>query len=379
MKQKNGMNASKKLLVIHRALAPYRIELLNVLSAAFDAHIYFEYASPIEQRFDASELAKRVHFRSEVLPPAPSLIGLKNYRPYATSLVRSLRPDAVLCSEFNLLTLMLAATCRLFSPATKLYVLCDDNEQMAESELRYGQGLKHRMLSYVDGVILCDSRATELYAARYATLDRERFVYFPILQDEKVLRPLYERAFSQGRKERDRLVPQGHRMMLYVGRLSEEKNLPALIGSLSRLPEDVHLVLVGDGPMLPTLIGRVGAAGLSERVTFVGKKEGSDLYAYYTQADCLVLPSTRECFGSVVNEALVSGVPVICSRIAGASCLISSQNGRVFDPMLPEDLTRACTDLLEGLPPFRGDSLRPSLMPYSFDEAIRPVLTLLDR
>ena len=87
------MNPPKRLLVIHRALAPYRIELLNTLSAAFDTHIYFEFASPIEQRFDAGELAKRVHFQSSVLPPAPKIPGLKNFRPYAASLVRSLRPD----------------------------------------------------------------------------------------------------------------------------------------------------------------------------------------------------------------------------------------------------------------------------------------------
>ena len=373
------MNPPKRLLVIHRALAPYRIELLNTLSAAFDTHIYFEFASPIEQRFDAGELAKRVHFQSSVLPPAPKIPGLKNFRPYAASLVRSLRPDVVLCSEFNLLTLTLTVASRLFSPKTKLYVLCDDNEQMAEAELHYGRGLKHRMLSYVEGVSLCDSRACDLYASRFATLDRERFVYLPIVQDEKVLRPLYEQVFGIGRDLRHALIPAGARMILYVGRLSEEKNLPALIDNLSTLPDDVHLVIVGDGPMQSALMNQVQATGHPERIIFAGKKEGAELYAYYTQADCLVLPSMRECFGSVVNEALIAGVPVVCSDIAGASCLVTESNGRTFSPMLPNALSQACNDLLGSIAPFCGDSLRPSLMPFTFERAIAPVLSLLSR
>lgn len=369
----------KKLLVFHRALAPYRIEFLNTLFTAFDTHLYFEFASPIEQPFDPNGLKERIKFRSGILPSAPNIIGLKNFRPYAISLVRGIEPDAILCSEFNLLTLSLSIACRIFSRKTKLYVLCDDNEQMAEAELRYGRGLKPYMLSKVDGVILCDQRACDIYASRFATLNRDRFVYFPILQDEKILRKLYEQAFSHGQELRRNIVPEHEKMMLYVGRLAEEKNLPALIKSFTEIPQDIHLVIVGDGPMQSVLTAQVKEANLSERITFVGKKEGAELHAYYTQADCLVLPSTRECFGSVVNEALIAGVPVICSSIAGASCLISDTNGRIFNPMQPGALTQACINLMREIQPFKGNTLRPSLMPYTFEEAIKPVLTLLDR
>ena len=87
----------------------------------------------------------------------------------------------------------------------------------------------------------------------------------------------------------------------------------------------------------------------------------------------------RECFGSVVNEALIAGVPVVCSDIAGASCLVTESNGRTFSPMLPNALSQACNDLLGSIAPFCGDSLRPSLMPFTFERAIASVLSLLSR
>ena len=45
------------------------------------------------------------------------------------------------------------------------------------------------------------------------------------------------------------------------------------------------------------------------------------------------LPSLSETFGAVVNEALIFGLPVFCSKYAGASSLIQSHNGVVFDPL----------------------------------------------
>ena len=69
-----------------------------------------------------------------------------------------------------------------------------------------------------------------------------------------------------------------------------------------------------------------------------GRYEGVALYGWYLCASGFVLPSTYEPFGAVVNEALIFGNKVFCSKYAGASYLIQSDNcGIVFDPLNEND------------------------------------------
>lgn len=75
--------------------------------------------------------------------------------------------------------------------------------------------------------------------------------------------------------------------------------------------------------------------------TLPWEKEGDDLYVWYKAADTLVLPSYREPFGAVVNEALLAGCKCVVSKNAGASCLINEGiNGYTFDPTSIDDLVR---------------------------------------
>ena len=64
-----------------------------------------------------------------------------------------------------------------------------------------------------------------------------------------------------------------------------------------------------------------------------GRFEGEEVHAWYLCASGFVLPSLSETFGAVVNEALIFGVKVFCSKYAGASSLIHSNNGVIFDPL----------------------------------------------
>jgi glycosyltransferase involved in cell wall biosynthesis len=88
---------------------------------------------------------------------------------------------------------------------------------------------------------------------------------------------------------------------------------------------------------VPFTVDVVGAAGLhvsaaTTRIRSLGKLRNSELAAILPSYDCLVLPSRLESFGMVVLEALASGVPVIVSRLAGASVLIrDGVNGWTVD------------------------------------------------
>jgi glycosyltransferase involved in cell wall biosynthesis len=151
-----------------------------------------------------------------------------------------------------------------------------------------------------------------------------------------------------------RLPVGADRVVLFVGRFVPAKNLLFLISafstyvrqqSLSRL----RLFLIGEGPMENVLRESVKKFGLEERVTFRGFASQSELAGFYRASHFLVLPSTREVWGLVVNEAMASGLPVLVSEPCGCvPDLVNANTGWVFSPLEESALVRTL-DLVDHL------------------------------
>ena len=121
-------------------------------------------------------------------------------------------------------------------------------------------------------------------------------------------------------------------VLLFVGRLEPEKGLDILSDAFEhavRFIPDMHLVFVGDGSQRPTLESKLAKV---PNVHFIGFTNPVDLPTYYYLADALVLPSIRETWGMVINEAMASGLPIIISDACGAAheAVIHEENGYVF-------------------------------------------------
>lgn len=127
---------------------------------------------------------------------------------------------------------------------------------------------------------------------------------------------------------RDRLS-DGHPddiILLYVGRLSPEKQLMQLRAVLENVP-GTRLALVGDGPDRAKL--EQYFAGLP--VVFLGFQQGEALSEAYASADVFVFTSALETFGLVVTEAMAAGLPVVASRVGGVGDVVSEGvNGYSF-------------------------------------------------
>ena len=124
---------------------------------------------------------------------------------------------------------------------------------------------------------------------------------------------------------------------LYVGRLSPEKNIAGLIEAYAEYRQgggSQPLVLVGDGPQRAELEGLATRTGFGGDIRFEGLQGTAELPRYYAFATCFVLPSIREPWGLVANEAMASGLPVIISRRCGCAedLVVEGENGLLFDP-----------------------------------------------
>jgi glycosyltransferase involved in cell wall biosynthesis len=133
--------------------------------------------------------------------------------------------------------------------------------------------------------------------------------------------------------------------LLYVGRVSKEKNLSMLSEAFRNLcakRDDLHLVVVGEGPYLEEMRGEL--KGLP--ATFTGYLDGEELASAYASSDLFVFPSTTDTFGNVVLEAQASGLPVIVSD-QGGPCenMIPDATGLVMTSCDAEGLMQAMETL----------------------------------
>jgi glycosyltransferase involved in cell wall biosynthesis len=110
-------------------------------------------------------------------------------------------------------------------------------------------------------------------------------------------------------------------VVTYVGRVAKEKDIDVLIDvydALAKRRPDCVLAVVGDGPLLAEMKNRLR----QPNVVFTGFLFGEALSQAYASSDVFVFPSTTDTFGSVVLEAMASGVPVIVSDRGGAQELV---------------------------------------------------------
>jgi glycosyltransferase involved in cell wall biosynthesis len=134
---------------------------------------------------------------------------------------------------------------------------------------------------------------------------------------------------------------------LYVGRVSREKNLDALMSSFLGFLDSgrrAQLVVVGDGPYLKELVGRYRRP----EILFTGFLHGEDLAKAYAGADLFVFPSTSDTFGNVVLEAQAAGLPAIVSDRGGPQeIVLPGRSGLVVDAGDPAALGAAMVRLFE--------------------------------
>ena len=126
--------------------------------------------------------------------------------------------------------------------------------------------------------------------------------------------------------------------MLYVGRLSPEKNLPPLIEAITQT-QGVDLSIVGTGSEEPIL---KEMAGSIENIRFLGFQK--DIPSLMLEHDVLALPSLREGLPIVLIEAITCGLPIFASNVGGIPDLVK-ENGVLFDPKNQMDLKNKLHEL----------------------------------
>jgi glycosyltransferase involved in cell wall biosynthesis len=194
-------------------------------------------------------------------------------------------------------------------------------------------------------------RVMVLFADAYITNSQAGKAYLiEILQakKERVFARPYEvpdaNALLGNCNKSEPILPQLKKpIFLFVGQVVHRKGLHLLLEACSFLQKqgcnDYTLLIVGDGTQREQLEAFSREHNLSDRVEWVGRVEYSRLGSYFDRADVFILPTLEDTWGVVVQEAMIFGKPLLCSKLAGASELvINGENGYSFDPNNTEQL-----------------------------------------
>jgi glycosyltransferase involved in cell wall biosynthesis len=129
----------------------------------------------------------------------------------------------------------------------------------------------------------------------------------------------------------------------YIGQLVQRKGVDLLLRAAAKLSQvEWCLQIAGDGPERARLRKIAEEPLLRKRVRFLGSLPNDAARDVLAGSDVLVLPSLFDGWGAVVNEALMEGVPVICTRACGASELVlEGDRGDVVEPGSTESLRDA--------------------------------------
>jgi len=229
---------------------------------------------------------------------------------------------------------------RLGIPMVPAALGCDVNRMLNETDKRkrilHMLSGAHKIIAVADGL-------------------RERMVQAGIPAERISIVPngvnsdlFYNRSKANDRACLD--LPQDRKVIVFVGRLAEEKGLSTLVsaaGLIKTRRKDFLFCIVGAGPLLEELREQAATLGVADFIKFAGHQEHESIAIWLGACDVFCLPSLREGCPNVVVEALSSGRPVVASRVGGIPSMLRRDTGILVEPQNPQDLADALVCALD--------------------------------
>lgn len=346
-----------RVAVLTNILSPYRIALFNAVARRLEGELSVVCAAETEPLRLWEQQPVETLFRLYVLPGVHRAWMLEEWHLHVNwglgRLLRRFKPDVLVVGGYDqpLYWHGLFFARRRRIPVALWY---ESWEGSAQKQHGIVFALKRAFVRRTTVGIAFGSRAA-------AWLRHIHGGEFPIALSLNTV----DMEFFQCHAERFRKAPEfaarralyPELLLLAVGSLIPRKNVSLLLEALHQLADpDVGLLVVGTGPQEEELRWLSQRFGLEGRVFFEGFRQQWELPQYYALADVLVLPSLREVWGLVVNEALASGLYVLCSTAVGAAydLIRPGWNGELFPPTEAGELAQRLQRLKTRLPELRA-------------------------
>jgi glycosyltransferase involved in cell wall biosynthesis len=248
--------------------------------------------------------------------------------------LRTADPDCVVVSEYGPASLRVFNWCRRHKRAYVIFTECTPGIDPLLP--RWQLGLHRWLGGRADGFIATSSAARARLEAFGVPHER-----ITVALQAADLEPFRAAPRDDERDDRRESIK-----VISAGRLVPDKNFAALIEAFSRIGNGATLEIMGTGFLEGEL--KQLAARLGVPVRFPGHVPPSQMPGLYAAADIYALVSTYEPFGVAVREAAATGLPIICTKTAGAAgdVAIEGRNALLVNPFSVDDIAGALERLV---------------------------------
>lgn len=320
---------------------------------------------------------------------------LRNFAPTEKGFLRVVNPgvvrelwrgrfDGVFVSGWGTLTMWFTyVACLAFGIP---YFVYGDNAFVIERRGIAGW-VRRRVLRWLfaraGGFLLQGTMNGDFYAHYGA--DRRKFFLMPYAIDNERFRQASRLTADERRRGRADLgVSDGRVVLLFSGKLIDRKNPMHLLQAVERMrnPSRVAVMFMGDGRERDTLAAYARTHGLEAH--FLGFVNQMEMPSRYALADVLVLPSSADPRGTVTNEAMACGLPVVISNMVGiygeGDIVRDGENGFVYTVGDNDALAGFLDRLVEDEPLRRrmGERSWEIIREWNFERDIEGVLRALE-
>lgn len=335
----SAISHAPKVGVLWTSFGPYHMARLRALASTMNV-VAIEFASEERQYRWVVEAGDRPFQQITLSQGAWEdqhgwLVAARLWRK-----LNEVRPDVLLIPGYYTVPGLTAAVWGN-SHGKRTILMSETNYEDKPRSIANNFGKKLLIRALFDGAVVGGKRAA-LYLRSLGLRDCEIAYKYDVVDND---------FYTQGtHRIRTSQVPSAYglpvRYFLYVGRLVAAKHIGFLLEAFHLYCEQGgswSLVLAGDGPLKAALRKQAAGLLLSEKIHFAGHLSASQLLPYYAFASCFVLPSIREAWGLVVNEAMASSLPLIVSRQCGCceDLVVDGQNGIIVDPTNVNSLVEA--------------------------------------
>ncbi|HEV2413127.1 MAG TPA: glycosyltransferase family 4 protein [Candidatus Saccharimonadales bacterium] len=202
----------------------------------------------------------------------------------------------------------------------------------------YKKYVLRKVLQRAKKIIVPTIDYKQLVSEKYAIAD-EKIEIIPNGTDHQISTKPKE-SVRRGKKVR----------LLYVGRLTAQKNIRLMLEALSEYEKSysglAELVIIGDGPEIPAITRIVKQLKLERSVKLKGSLYERELESEFEKADVFLLTSSHESFGIVLVEAMAKGLPIIAVNIHGVRNVVHNMRNGILVKPVPRDTAEALNKLV---------------------------------
>lgn len=336
-------NKKIKLALLINMIAPYRLPLLSLLADEFDLLVLHggkeanrDAWSNLEDALPNARVVRAWGWQIRYTKKVNGVIFDEKFMHIMPGVLWHLlrfRPDAIVSNEMGFRSVMALAYATIFRRPVWIWWGGTLHSERSIGRLR--KAMRKVITLWADHWVTYGQTSTEYLLSLGVKRDR-------ILQSQN---GIDEARFQASGEPAWTIEPRP--VVLHVGQFIERKGIGSLLEAAAALQKqgcEFSILLVGSGHDKLTIRQRAEALGL-KNTYFRPPQPPDKMPSVYRSADLLVFTTREDVWGLVANEAILSGIPVLCSKYAGcAPELFTSEN--IFSP---EDLTEFTQKLREAI------------------------------